>query len=198
VFFAAAYAVLHGWLPVPQAWRQLCAYYLTSPAADWSPRLAAYLNLDISERYGYAPATAFPERTPDTKAPAAASTLGSPLEGKVIRPFGEVVSPVDGRRLSHPGIDLVAAPGQPVKAALAGRVKRISEEDGALVVELEHPEGVCTVYARLASVEVEEGQEVMAGQELGRVLGGWLHFEVSRAGQPVDPLPWLATASNGS
>lgn len=205
LFFGLAYAVLQAWLPVPAGWRQTLAHYLTSPAADWTPRLAQYFSLDAFARRGYslaggrdspeAPALApagpaAPGASPAGQ-PAAPAGFVAPVEGKVLRPFGRIPSPVDHTQVLHPGLDLATTAAQKVRASLAGRVQAITGEGGLFTLRLSHAGGLETVYGRLGSVLVRVGQEVEAGQELGTSAGGWLHFAVERAGQPVDPGGWL-------
>ncbi len=65
------------------------------------------------------------------------------------------------------------------------------------MIIIEHPEGLCTVYAHLSSFEAESGSDVMQGQVIGRVgisgnsFGSHLHFEVRVDGKTVDPLEYL-------
>ena len=63
--------------------------------------------------------------------------------------------------------------------------------------QLDHGNGVETLYAHLASVSVKLGEQVAAGQVLGtmgntgRSFGTHLHFEVRRGGVKTDPTPYL-------
>jgi murein DD-endopeptidase MepM/ murein hydrolase activator NlpD len=56
---------------------------------------------------------------------------------------------------------------------------------------------VVTRYAHLASVSVSTGQQVAAGDVVGRIgalglaTGPHLHFEVLVSGQFVNPASWL-------
>lgn len=210
LFFGLVYLVLQAWVPVPENLRQAIAHYLTSPAADWTPRLAQYFSLDAFERRGYSLATegqskleapvlapAAPSR--DTAAPtvepvgaeAAPAGFTAPVEGKVLRPFGRTLSPVDGTETFHPGLDLATTAGQRVRASLPGRVLAITNQGLLFTVRLSHEGGLQTVYSRLSSLRVSVGQQVGAGQELGASPGGWLHFAVEYNGQPIDPGGWL-------
>ncbi|MFD5266839.1 M23 family metallopeptidase [Streptomyces sp. NPDC058335] len=124
-------------------------------------------------------------------------------------------APVDGYTLSagfgsggarwagrHTGQDFAVPIGTPVKAVGAGRVVRVSC-GGAFGIEivLRHADGYYTQYAHLASVAVDQGESVRAGQWIGQSgtsgnsTGPHLHFEVRvtpEMGSAVDPVPWLA------
>ncbi|WP_037615068.1 M23 family metallopeptidase [Streptomyces aureus] len=102
----------------------------------------------------------------------------------------------------HTGQDFAVPIGTPVRAAGAGRVVRVSC-GGAFGIEVvvEHPGGYYTQYAHLASVAVDQGQRVSAGEWIGQSgtsgnsTGPHLHFEVRVTpdmGSAVDPVPWLA------
>jgi len=98
----------------------------------------------------------------------------------------------------HDGIDIAAQAGAEVRAAAAGTVSSVYEDDimGTTVV-LQHSDGYTTVYASLASeVSVTEGDTVTLGQVIGCVgntallesaLGDHLHFAVSCFDESVDP-----------
>jgi murein DD-endopeptidase MepM/ murein hydrolase activator NlpD len=104
----------------------------------------------------------------------------------------------------HDAIDLAAPLAQPVLAAAEGRVTFVGHlSDGAMVVIIAHAGGLVSVYAHLddtfARPPVRIGDAVKAGQVIGFVgltgitTGPHLHFAVSRAGQPIDPLSLLAS-----
>jgi len=65
------------------------------------------------------------------------------------------------------------------------------------VVWLDHNGGLVSLYAHLSEIGVRDGQEVTAGDLLGRsgatgsVTAPHLHFEVWRWGRPVDPIAIL-------
>lgn len=87
-----------------------------------------------------------------------------------------------------------------VTAALSGTVTR-AETAPVIgnVVEIEHADGLSTIYYSLANVQVTEGQEVQQGQviasagqnEYEKDLGVHLHFEVHQDGEPVNPYTYL-------
>lgn len=120
----------------------------------------------------------------------------------------------------HNGIDLPASEGTPVVAAAAGLVRYASDAyqmgfagyGGHVVVE--HPDaGAWTLYAHLSRVDVNAGEPVAEGEQIGAVGrtsfthadptalikgGAHLHFEVSPTPYPqsnqasrFDPIAWL-------
>lgn len=104
----------------------------------------------------------------------------------------------------HPnrGIDLVMKDGQSfdVTASLSGTITK-AEKDPILgyIVEIDHNNGVMTVYQSLASVEVKEGDAVKQGQVIGKAgqspfnqeAGTHVHFEIRKDGKPVNPIDYV-------
>lgn len=95
----------------------------------------------------------------------------------------------------HPGIDIVAQEGSPVKAAADGWVV-LSDwlTDFGNTVILYHGYGLFTVYKHLATTLCREGTMVKGGDmlaTLGRTgitaTGAHLHFEIWKDGAPEDP-----------
>lgn len=121
-----------------------------------------------------------------------------PYQVKVFSKFG-----VRHRR-RHQGCDLPLKTGDPIRAAFAGKV-RISEYSrgyGNLVV-IRHENGLETAYGHLSKREVEVGDWVSAGQEIGlggstgRATGPHLHFETRYQGYAFDP-EWLIDFETGT
>lgn len=107
------------------------------------------------------------------------------------------------------GMSFAAPHGSPVYAAANGRVVRVTS-GGAYGnrIEIEHGGRRWTLYAHLSGTNVRPGQEVRAGQMIGRVgatgqaFGAHLHFEL-RTGRndyyaAVDPRQFLNMDSTPS
>ena len=111
----------------------------------------------------------------------------------------ELEPPYAGFAHFHAGIDVAEPAGTVVLAADDGVVATVASGNtgyGNYVV-IAHSSGITTLYGHLLSASLRSGQFVAAGGEIGRVgstglsTGPHLHFEVRRAGRPVDPNPWL-------
>lgn len=104
----------------------------------------------------------------------------------------------------HPGIDLLAPNGSPVRAAAAGTVVYAGRFYGyGNMVDVEHPDGTVTRYGHLSAFApgLRRGTDVNAGDVLGRVgatghaTTPHLHFEVRVNDRPIDPKPALDLAA---
>jgi murein DD-endopeptidase MepM/ murein hydrolase activator NlpD len=130
--------------------------------------------------------------------PVVAEGLWVPVSGTVVREFGWSQDPIDGMERFHPGIDIQARPGTPVRAVMEGQVARVDEDTRlGMYILLNHGGGCYTLYAGLVNTLPEEGEWVSAGQEIGEVgeksdvPQGGLHFEMRERDELVDPLKRL-------
>lgn len=102
--------------------------------------------------------------------------------------------PITGKSDFHTGVDLAAAEGTPISAALPGMVLTSgrSRSYGNYVVLL-HADGVMTQYCHMQYVFVRRGEAVGQGAVLGTVgstgmaTGPHLHFELSFDDMHYDP-----------
>jgi hypothetical protein len=102
-------------------------------------------------------------------------------------------------RSQHGGADFLSPAGRPVKAPAAAEVVLARELYflGDTVV-LDHGQGVFSILAHLSVIDVGQGDQVSAGQIVGRVgatgrvTGPHLHWGVRVGGSRVDPLSVLA------
>ncbi len=99
----------------------------------------------------------------------------------------------------HMGTDFSGAVGAPVRAAARGRVALVAEFYLAgHVVYLDHGHGLVTAYFHLSRTLVKQGEMVEQGQQIGavgqtgRVTGPHLHWIMRYGRITVDPLAALA------
>jgi murein DD-endopeptidase MepM/ murein hydrolase activator NlpD len=103
-----------------------------------------------------------------------------------------------GSTQNHQGIDLRAGIGTPVKAALAGRVTFAGESGNyGKLIKIQHPGNFESRYAHLSAVSVNVGDDVAAGQVIGKsgdsgnAQGPHLHFELRSNGTPINPSGYM-------
>jgi murein DD-endopeptidase MepM/ murein hydrolase activator NlpD len=105
----------------------------------------------------------------------------------------------------HKGVDYAAFTGSQVVAPARGKVILAGYEKSGFAVHgnclfIDHGQGVISAYLHLSEIQVEQGQEVQAGQLIGKVgatgiaTGPHLHFGVYVNGHNVNPDPWLQHA----
>lgn len=124
--------------------------------------------------------------------------LDWPAAGRVRNGFGEVVHPRFKTVVPHPGLDIEAPEGADFHTVFDGRVVYASWLRGyGLTVIVDHGGGLMSVYAHASVLLVEEQEDVLRGQRLGKVgetgslRGPYLYFELRRQREPVDPAGWL-------
>lgn len=133
-----------------------------------------------------APATPAPDVTAEAPTNQSNSALGMPATGTIIRTYDK------GK---NEGIDIAAAPGSPVNAAAAGTVAAITADaDQVPIVVVKHNSDLLTVYANVEKITVKKGDRVKRGQKIASLRGGdnaYVHFEVRKGFESVDPEPYL-------
>lgn len=113
-----------------------------------------------------------------------------PVKGRVINPF----IPHKGKK----GIDIAGRKGEKVKAATNGVVAYAGNGllgYGNLII-IKHDNQFLTAYGNNSKNLVREGQRVKAGQEIADIgvidRSYWgVHFEIRKAGQPINPMQFL-------
>lgn len=96
------------------------------------------------------------------------------------------------------GIDIETSPGASAVAVYPGTVSMVIVMDGFHNVVLVRHGEYLTVYAGITDLAVHKGQQVTAGQALGRIYSDpadgnrtRLHFEVRREKEKLNPSLWL-------
>ncbi|MBW4037765.1 MAG: M23 family metallopeptidase [Acidobacteria bacterium] len=125
-----------------------------------------------------------------------------PIMGPINSGFGEREDPVlgNGDGEFHKGVDIGGKDGTPVHAPAGGRVVKVGMGNGyGREIEIDHGNGIETLYGHLQGYNVVEGQTVVKGEVIGfvghsgRVTGSHLHYEVQVRGIAVNPHKYLRT-----
>lgn len=139
-------------------------------------------------------------------------------------PANDLIDPIygygstdNGTRDPHHGVEFSNPSGTPVYAAAEGTVIFAGPDEKAVyapwgnfygnLVVIEHPDDVFTLYAHLSKIDVQQGQQVSAGDKIGEVgrtggaIGSHLHFEVRRGDvedyfATQNPVLWLIPAKD--
>ena len=123
----------------------------------------------------------------------------SPLDGFITRKLE-----LSGGDYNHPGIDIAATKGAPVKSAGGGVVifAGWNREFGNTIIIL-HDGGFHTHYSHCQSIQVKAGDVVTPGFVIGtagntgiRSSGVHLHFELWRNNLPLDPLKFIKISND--
>ncbi len=126
-----------------------------------------------------------------------------PVLGPINSGFGEREDPIIGMGTGefHKGVDIGSPDGTPVHASAGGRVIKAGLGNGyGREVEIDHGNGIHTLYAHLQGFNVVDGQTVVKGEVIGyvghsgsRVTGPNLHYEVQVHNNAVNPHKYLRT-----
>lgn len=172
----------------------------TTPLATPTPKQSSTVNASNCQTK---PKEVVSESTVSTNASVATSPViavrsvtkagiqwGWPVKGRLIKNFaaGDLCK----------GIDIAGKAGTPVLAAASGKVVYAGNGlrgYGELLI-LKHNDEFLSAYAHNQKLLVSEGQTVRIGQEIARMGNTeskqvMLHFEIRRAGKPVDPVKFL-------
>ncbi len=125
-----------------------------------------------------------------------------PILGPINSGFGQREDPIlgNGEGEFHKGVDIGSPDGTPVHAPAGGRVVMAGMGSGyGREIEIDHGNGIVTVYGHLQGYNVVEGQTVAKGEVIGfvghsgRTTGSHLHYEVRIRGSAVNPHKYLRT-----
>ncbi len=126
--------------------------------------------------------------------------MGYPRVSSLTSYFGYRSDPFDGGHAEfHPGIDFRGQYGDAARCTANGKVVSAGWMGGyGNCVRIAHANGYETLYGHLSHIEVREGQQVTAGQVIGKVgstgrsTGTHLHYEVRKNGKAINPISFLS------
>lgn len=150
---------------------------------------------------------------PEVPAAVPSPTLIDPTRPASIRPFsearGRVIYPAAGSVVlgfgvadsaggTSKGLTLETRSGAQVVAPFDGRVLFAGPFKGyGRILIIGHGDGYHSLVAGLDQIDSSVGQWLVAGEPIGTMPAGEakprLYLELRHDGQPINPLPWLAT-----
>jgi len=121
-----------------------------------------------------------------------------PVTGWLTSRYGNRRDPFTGGADFHPGLDISADYGEPVRATADGTVV-VAERSGTYgnLVEIDHGYGIVTRYGHLSRFGASSGQQIHRGDVLGyvgstgRSTSSHLHYEILLNGKLADPMKLL-------
>ncbi len=130
--------------------------------------------------------------------------LATPVDSYYIASkFGKRRDPFNKRWGVHRGLDLAGRSGQSVRAVARGKVVRARWKGRyGRMIEIDHGNGIHTLYGHLLKIKVKRGQTVKYRQLIGRMgssgrsTGPHLHYEILVNGKQVDPIKFLNAGKN--
>ncbi len=119
----------------------------------------------------------------------AKGSLNYPINGRIIENFNDINS----AGLHSKGMRLAATGGSIVTNIFYGTVLFSGpfKSYGQLLI-VDNGDDYLTLLTGLEDMNVSEGQEILAGEPVGRLnKNGELYLEIRKNGQPIDPKPWF-------
>jgi murein DD-endopeptidase MepM/ murein hydrolase activator NlpD len=119
--------------------------------------------------------------------------------GKINNEFGFRRNPFGGRSYEfHPGMDIDGERGSIIVAPANGTVIKAGWQGGyGNMIEVDHGNGLTTRYGHLSRINIQIGDLIQRGQEIGlvgstgRSTGPHLHFEIRLNDKAINPRRFL-------
>ncbi|WP_304071257.1 M23/M56 family metallopeptidase [Maricaulis maris] len=173
---------------------------VAEPSAEPAPAAPASEPAPVLDRVepAAAPRPDGPKRDVQPAAAVAPVFTHPVADGRISSRYGTRPSAPAGIPRNHRGTDIAAPTGTPIRAPGAGTVTHAaaglngSDAWGNTVV-IDHGAGWQTVYAHMDGFDVEVGDFVDAGEQIGRVgstgrsTGPHVHVELRHDGERIDP-----------
>ncbi len=123
--------------------------------------------------------------------------LSWPVTGFISQRFGISKDPVlRGVQHNNPGIEIQTKPNSTAKCVADGKVIKVTLIQGFHRAVIVNHGDYYSVYAKLSTVTVEQGQAIKAGEAIGTVHTSndgiaELHFEIWKSFTKLNPAKWL-------
>lgn len=160
--------------------------------------------LQVQEELDYVPVVQNNDET-EPVSNSANMSFQNPVVGTLGRAYSEdpVFFNTTDTWKTHLAMDIKAEEGAVVTSVGAGVVKNVGTKTEGTYVEIDHQNGLTTIYGNLQEqVSVKVGDAVTAGQQIGTVgnttnlayeeYGKYLHFQVLKDGAAVDPAKYVS------
>ena len=118
--------------------------------------------------------------------------LPFPVKGIITSSFGKHTHAVlKNVQINNDGIDIATEQGENVKSVFNGIVAQVLKIPGAnKAIIIKHGQ-YYSVYSNLSDVFVKKGQNVSAGEEIGKPDGRMLNFQIWHQNKKLNPQKWL-------
>ena len=121
-----------------------------------------------------------------------------PSSHRITSKYGPRVHPIKKTKSVHTGVDIGASSGSSIVAAADGKVIAAGYNSayGNYII-VDHGGGTSTLYGHMSAFVAHNGDQVTAGQQIGKVgstglsTGPHLHFEVRINGQHTSPNSYI-------
>ena len=121
-----------------------------------------------------------------------------PSSHRITSKYGPRVHPIKKTKSVHTGVDIGASSGSSIVAAADGKVITAGYNSayGNYII-IDHGGGTSTLYGHMSAFVAHNGDQVTAGQQIGKVgstglsTGPHLHFEVRINGQHTSPNSYI-------
>ena len=135
-----------------------------------------------------------------TQVKLASTPSGWPVRGYITDGFGNRRNPFGGSGYeSHAGLDIATNHGTAIEATADGMVIFSGPHGGyGNVIVIDHGYGITTRYAHMSKLDVNVGEHVTRGKQIGAVgstgrsTAPHCHYEVRLHDRPVNPLNYLS------
>lgn len=125
-------------------------------------------------------------------------SLIAPVDGKIVRKFGNYRDHRLKTTAFCKGIEIKASEGSDIRAIFHGRVIYANWFKGyGNIVIVDHGNNYYTLSAHASKILKKVGEKVRTGEvvafvgDTGSLKGPYLYFEIRHHAKPIDPLEWI-------